>query len=143
MTGEGYGMRDEEGWAEEPGGSFVAESGIRSYEDLRVWQEGIELCEQVGGLTQSFPEAERFGLTSQLRRAAVSVPSHIAEGWGRGSKADYARFLKIARGSLFEPRTQLIVAERVDLCTSEAVRPVLDRGDHARRMLHGLIRSLG
>ncbi len=136
-------MRDEEGWAEPPDGSFIGEPGIRSFEDLRVWQEGIGLCESVYSLTRSFPEDERFGLTSQLRRAAVSVPSNIAEGWGRGSRAEYARFLKVARGSLYEVRTQLIVAERVHLCPADTTAPVLRQADQVRRMLHGLIRSLG
>ncbi|WP_349256338.1 MULTISPECIES: four helix bundle protein [Rubrivirga] len=135
-------MRDEEGWAE-PGVGRVAESGVRSYEDLRVWQEGISLCELVYGATRAFPKDERFGLTSQLCRAAVSIPSNIAEGWGRGSTQDYARFLRIARGSLYEVRTQLIVAERVGLLTAEGAAPLLQHIDHVRRMLHGLIRSLG
>lgn len=136
-------MRGEEGWAEVPDPGLVSEPGIRSYEDLRVWQEGIVLCERVYAFTATFPESERFGLTSQLRRAAVSVPSNIAEGWGRGSRAEYVRFLKIARGSLFELRTQLIVAGRVGLCEVSASAPALDCAAQVRRMLHGLIRSLG
>ena len=136
-------MGDEEGWAETPAPSFVTEPEIQSYEDLRVWQKGVVLCELVYGITRSFPGTERFGLTSQLRRAAVSVPSTIAEGWGRGSKAEYARFLKIARGSLFELRPQLIIAERIGLCPPETVATSLRTVDQIRRMLHGLVRSLG
>ena len=136
-------MRDEEGWAETPAPSFVTGPEIQSYEDLRVWQKGVVLCELVYGITRSFPGTERFGLTSQLRRAAVSVPSTIVEGWGRGSKAEYARFLKIARGSLFELRPQLIIAERIGLCPPETVATSLRTVDQIRRMLHGLVRSLG
>jgi four helix bundle protein len=140
MTGEGYGMRDE-GWGDDAvGADGVADGGIRSYEDLRVWQEGIALCETVYRLTQSFPDDERFGLTSQLRRASVSVPSNIAEGWGRGSRVDYIRFLRIARGSLYEVRTQLIISQRVGLVAD--VDPALRSADDLRRMLVGLIRSL-
>ena len=140
MTVEGYGTGDG-GWGDDSAGTEgVADGGIRSYEDLRVWQEGISLCEAVYRLTQSFPETERFGLASQLRRAAVSVPSNIAEGWGRGSRADYVRFLRIARGSLYEVRTQLIISQRVGLASdaSDALRSV----DGIRKMLVGLIRSL-
>ena len=142
MTGEGYGMGDAEGWGECDGASRIGEPGIQSYEDLRVWQEGITLCALVYAFTQAFPEEERFGLASQLRRAAVSVPSNIAEGWGRGSRADYVRFLKIARGSLFEVRTQVVISERVGLCRPDASADLLRQTDAVRRMLHGLIRSL-
>ena len=133
----------DEGWGDHSiSAEGVAESGsgIRSYEDLRVWQEGIALCETVYRLTRSFPKDERFGLTSQLRRASVSVPSNIAEGWGRGSRADYIRFLRIARGSLYEVRTQLIISQRVGL-TSDA-SDALQSIDALRKMLVGLIRSL-
>lgn len=118
-------MRDGAEWAEAAESSFVVEPGIRSYEDLRVWQEGIVLCESVHTLTRRFPDDERFGLTSQLRRAAVSVPSNIAEGWGRGSRAEYARFLRVARGSLYGVRTQLVIAERVGHCAADETAGVL------------------
>ncbi|RPI59311.1 MAG: four helix bundle protein, partial [Planctomycetaceae bacterium] len=75
---------------------------IRSYKDLQVWQKSMELAGQIYEATQKFPADERFGLTSQLRRAAVSVPSNIAEGYGRGTRKDYKRFLQVARGSLYE-----------------------------------------
>lgn len=139
-------MRDEEGWGPLPQTATVGEpgasGGIQSYEDLRVWQEGVSLCETIYALTRSFPEDERFGLTSQLRRAAVSIPSNIAEGWGRGSRQDYARFLRIARGSLFEVKTHLVIAERVGLLAPEASGEAQRHIDQIRRMLHGLIRSL-
>ena len=136
-------MGDEEGWADpSPGDDRVSEPGVQSYEDLRVWQEGITLCELVYRATHAFPDDERFGLTSQLRRAVVSVPSNVAEGWGRGSRQDYVRFLKIARGSLYEVRTQVVVSERVGFLSSDAAAPLLRHIDHLRKMLHGLIRSL-
>jgi four helix bundle protein len=85
-------------------------SKIESYRDLEVWQRAFELSLAVYDATQQMPADERFGLTSQIRRSAVSVPSNIAEGFGRGSRVDYTRFLKIARGSLYELETQLLIA---------------------------------
>jgi four helix bundle protein len=83
-------------WERRMGGS------VTSYKELRVWQEGLALSLLVYRLGAKFSKGEQFGLTSQVRRSAVSVPSNIAEGYGRGSRVEYLRFLKIARGSLFE-----------------------------------------
>ena len=139
-------MQDEEGWGTLPETAVVREpgasGGVQSVEDLRVWQEAVALCERIYAATRGFPEEERFGLTSQLRRAAVSVPSNVAEGWGRGSRQDYVRFLRIARGPLFEIKTQLVVAERVGLLAPEAPGAAQRPLDQVRRMLRGLIRSL-
>ena len=85
----------------------------RDYRDLEVWQRAMELCESVYALLRRFPAEEKYALCDQLRRAVVSIPSNIAEGNGRGSKTEYARFLAIARGSLFEVRTQLELSERL------------------------------
>lgn len=84
---------------------------IRSYRDLEVWQRAFELSREVYQVTKHFPQDERFGLTSQIRRSAVSVPSNIAEGYGRGSRIEYLRFLKISRGSLCELETQALLAD--------------------------------
>lgn len=89
---------------------------MRSHQNLRVWQTSMLLVEEVYCLTKLFPDTERFGLISQIRRAAVSVPSNIAEGAARGSLADYMRFLYIARGSLSELDTQMQLAERLGYC---------------------------
>ena len=86
---------------------------VNDYRDLDVWQMSMTLCENVYGLMRSFPPDERFALCDQLRRAVVSIPSNIAEGNGRDSKSEYARFLSIARGSLYEAQTQLELAERL------------------------------
>ena len=86
---------------------------IRGYRDLIVWQKSMELVEMVYGLMRQFPKDERFRLCDQLGRAVISVPSNIAEGNGRESKTEYARFLGIARGSLYETETQLEVAHRL------------------------------
>lgn len=85
----------------------------RNHQRLRAWQESMALVEHIYQATADFPPDERFGLVSQLRRAAVSVPSNIAEGAARGSDADFIRFLYIARGSLSEVDTQLQIAERL------------------------------
>lgn len=89
---------------------------IRKYQQLIVWQKAMLLVSEIYRLTQGFPDNEKFGLTSQLRRAAVSVPSNIAEGSGRGSDKDFCRFLYQARGSLTEIETQLLIAQQLGFC---------------------------
>jgi len=91
---------------------FKLSGAINSYRDLEVWQRAFALCDTVYKISGSWPNEERFGLTAQARRSAVSVPSNIAEGYGRGSRQDYLRFLKIARGSLFELETQLLLVDQ-------------------------------
>jgi four helix bundle protein len=81
---------------------------------LVVWQRAVELCKEIYRLTAAFPATEQFGLSSQLRRASVSVASNIAEGWGRASRGEYVQFLGHARGSLCELQTQLVVARALD-----------------------------
>jgi len=87
-------------------------SKIQSYKDLLIWQKGIEITEKVYLLTKSFPSEEIYSLTNQIKRATVSIPSNIAEGFGRNSTKSYVNFLKISRGSLYELETQLIIAEK-------------------------------
>ncbi|WP_412061899.1 four helix bundle protein [Rubrivirga sp. IMCC45206] len=115
---------------------------IRSYRDLEVWQEGIALVREVYRLTTSWPSGERFGLTSQIRRASVSVPSNIAEGWGRHKRGEFDQFLRYARGSLFEVETQLIIAEEVGLTDPDDLTPVLQRIDRLSRRITALRRTL-
>jgi four helix bundle protein len=92
--------------------------------------------------TQAFPRAEMFGLTSQLRRSAVSVASNIAEGQGRLSKGEFRQFLGQARGSLIEMETQLVISGNLGFLNSEAVAELMERSGEVSRLLHGLIRSL-
>ena len=142
MSGD-WGMGDEAwgmGGAQSDGVSEP--DGIRSYEDLRVWQAGIALAERVYRATQAFPDSERFGPTSQLRRAAVSVPSNIAEGYGRGTRLDYLRFLRIARGSLFELQTQILIARRVRFPDDKVLDETRCETDALRRQLVALIASV-
>jgi len=117
-------------------------SSIESYRDLQVWKRGVDLTERIYEVTQPFPDEERFGLISQLRRAAVSIPSNIAEGWGRMSTGEFIRFLCIARGSLTEIETQIIVAHRLGFIDDETKRRVLEETTAESKMLRALIRSL-
>jgi four helix bundle protein len=94
-----------------------------SYRDLQVWQRSVALIERVYALTRRFPDEEKFALSMQIRRAAVSVPTNIAEGYARGSKADYVRMLWIASGSLAELDTQLIVVQRLGYASTSAHLP--------------------
>jgi four helix bundle protein len=96
------------------------ESPKRPHEDLEVWRDAMKLVEQVYGFSAQFPDAERFGLTSQVRRAAVSIPSNIAEGAARRSTLEYLRFLSMARGSLSELDTQYQIAIRLGFAETPA-----------------------
>ncbi|MEX0877570.1 MAG: four helix bundle protein [Candidatus Spechtbacterales bacterium] len=87
---------------------------INSYKDLIVWQKAMDLVEEVYNITSSFPKTEVYGLTSQMRRSAVSIPSNIAEGRNRGSKKDYRRFIFMSRGSGAELQTQIEIAKRLN-----------------------------
>ncbi|AIE87864.1 hypothetical protein OP10G_4496 [Fimbriimonas ginsengisoli Gsoil 348] len=102
----------------------------------------MDLVEAVYRVTRRFPRDEQFGLTSQLRRSAVSIPANIAEGYGRGSKASLANFCRIAQGSLFELRTELEVALRTEVASAEELKPLQGMAVELSRMLDGFIRSL-
>jgi four helix bundle protein len=115
---------------------------VTSYHDLTVWQKAIDLVTECYRLTERFPRTEVYGLASQLQRAAVSVPSNIAEGAGRHHTREYVRHLGIAGGSLFEAETQIIIASRLGYVTADDTRPLLAVVAEIGRMLHGLIASL-
>jgi four helix bundle protein len=114
----------------------------RSYRDLIVWQRARELTRVSYELTQQFPDTERYGLTTQVRRAAVSVSVNIAEGWGRGTRAELRRFAAISRGSLYELEAEYDVAEDLSFLTKEALGPARKAIDEISRMLTGLRKSL-
>ncbi len=115
---------------------------IQSYQDLDVWQRGMDLATEAYNLTRAYPKAEMFGLTSQIRRAAASVPANIAEGWARGSTTEFLQFIRIAKGSLRELETHLILSQRVGLCSPGAAQPMLDTAAVLSRQLLALQRSL-
>jgi four helix bundle protein len=115
---------------------------IRDYQDLLVWQRGMDLLVACYGLSDAFPRHELFGLTAQLRRAAVSVPANIAEGHGRDHLGDYLRHLSIANASLMEVETHLQAAGRLGYVAASDVDAMLASTAELGRMLHGLRRSL-
>ena len=115
-------------------------STIKTYRDLIAWQKAMKLAEQVYRWSAHFPPDEKYGLTSQMRRAAVSIPSNIAEGYGRQSTVDYVRFLRIARGSLAELSTQIELV--VNIGIAEPDDNLHDLVSEEDRVLQGLIRSL-
>lgn len=115
---------------------------LRSYRDLIAWKKAIDLAEAAYRLTAAFPAEERFGATSQIRRAAASVAANIAEGYGRGTRVSYLSFLRIARGSLRELETHLIIAERVRLAPAGDIRRLLELCDEEARILQGLVGKL-
>ena len=110
------------------------------YRELQVWKQAMELCEEIYAIVRKFPQEERYALGDQLRRAVVSVPSNIAEGNGRDSRSEYARFLSIARGSLFEVQTQLELAVRFGFV--DAVKIPNEKIDGISKMLITMIRKL-
>ena len=115
---------------------------IRAYQDLRVWRDGMRLARRCYEVTRSFPPGEQFGLTSQIRRAASSVPANIAEGNGRSSARDYVRFLAIANGSLCELETHLMLALDVGLLSPDDARSCLALAMTTGRKLRALAASL-
>jgi len=114
---------------------------IKSYRDLIVWQKAMDLVVSVYRETASLPQSEQYGLTAQMRKCAVSVPSNVAEGWGRNATQDYLRFLRVARASLFELTTQVEICERLGFAGNR--NSITVDADEVRRVLHGLIRSIG
>ena len=115
---------------------------VNSYRELLVWQRAMGIAVDVYELTRDYPREELFGLTSQTRRAATSVPANIAEGFGRSSRASYAHFARIAQGSLKELETHLMLAERIGLAKAGASETILRECDEVGRMLRALISRL-
>jgi four helix bundle protein len=114
----------------------------KTFRDLLVWQRSMKLAEQVYAATRAFPRSEAFGLTSQVRRAAVSIPSNIAEGHGRETDKNFAQFLIQARGSLCELETQLELACALKMLVPSQSRDLLKETGEVGRMLNGLLRVL-
>ncbi len=115
---------------------------IKSYKDLSVWQKAMHLVEKCYRLTEAFPRSEEFGLKSQMRRAAVSIPSNIAEGNARRSSNDYCRFLSIALASTAELETQIELARRLNLLQQHEALQLNEQCQEVRRMLNGLRASI-
>jgi four helix bundle protein len=115
---------------------------INSYRDLRVWQDSIDLAVIVYKVSSIFPREEMYGLISQIRRAATSVPANIAEGYGRENLGNYIQFLRIAQGSLKEVETHMILSNRLEMADDSAKDDILQRCENVGKMLRALIRSL-
>jgi four helix bundle protein len=116
---------------------------IKTYRDLIVWQKSMALITEVYKLTKNFPQDEMYGLVVQMRRSSVSIPSNIAEGYGRNSTPDYIRFLKIALGSLYEVQTQLHISLNLNYIKNEIFDEQFESSREIERMLSSLIQKLG
>jgi four helix bundle protein len=114
----------------------------RSYQDLEIWKLSIGFVKQIYQLTQKFPKTDIYGLTNQIRRAAISIPSNIAEGQGRNSAREFRQFLAIALGSVAEIETQLIIAKEIAYLTQEELASLLATLDRMRKMTKGLSKSI-
>src|SRR3990167_4237956 len=115
---------------------------IKSYRDLIVWQKAIQLVTQVYRMTRTLPKEELYGLLAQIRRSAVSIPSNIAEGYGRNSTNDYLRFLQIAMGSLYELQTQLEICLNLEYLSKEEFESIDEQSREIERMLSSLIKKV-
>ncbi len=115
---------------------------IKNYRDLIAWQKAMDLVEHIYTLSATFPSEERFGLTSQIRRAAVSIPSNIAEGSSKKSTNEYVRFCNIAYGSLAEVETQISIAERLRFIDAGTANETLGQTTELAKILSGLIKAL-
>lgn len=111
---------------------------MNNFRELKVWQRAIDLATEIYSLTKGFPESEKFGLTSQLRRAAISVSSNIAEGSGRQSNPDFKKFLSYALGSLYEIESQIIIAKNLDYASTADIELIMNEVIEIQKMTHGL-----
>ncbi len=117
-------------------------TSFNDYRDLEVWRKAMQVVKDVYLLTKEFPQSELYGLTSQMRRAAVSIPANIAEGWGRRYTAEFIQFIRQANGSRTELETLLILSSEIDLCSPEAAQAILDELQVTGKQLNNLERSL-
>lgn len=115
---------------------------VESYRDLKVWQRAVAMTLAIYRVTTDFPKEECFGLTSQIRRAGVSVPSNIAEGYGRGSKGEYKQFLSMARGSNLEVQTQLFIASELGYGNPCQLKTADNLSNEVSKMLNSLLAKL-
>jgi len=115
---------------------------MKTYADLLVWQKAIELVSAVYKITHSFPKEEIYGLTSQIRRCSISIPSNIAEGYGRNSRQDFIRFLRISMGSIFELQTQIIIARNLNFIPIDDFNVLFENIREVERMLSAFMKSI-
>jgi four helix bundle protein len=115
---------------------------IQTYRDLVVWQESMDLIVTIYKMTAGFPKDELYGLTSQTRRSAVSIAANIAEGYGRTHRKEYLNHLSMAKGSLLELETHLLIANRINYISKENLIPIWEQTQKVGKLLSGLLRSL-
>lgn len=115
---------------------------IKTYKDLIAWQKSIQLVTDIYALTRTFPENEKFGLATQLNRAAVSVPSNIAEGWGRETSKNFVQFLRNSRGSVMEIQTQLIIAKNLGYIHSDKYELLAEKSEEVGKIIQSLIKGI-
>jgi four helix bundle protein len=118
------------------------EKEIKSFRDLIIWQRGINLVKEVYEETRNFPKQELYGLTSQIRRSAISIPSNVSEGHTRQHRAEFRQFLSMALGSLAELETQIIISRELNYISSEKSEKVIDQIDSLGKMIRGLMKKL-
>ena len=115
---------------------------MHRFEELKIWQKAMDVTESCYRMTDNFPIEEKYGLTSQIRRSSVSIPSNIAEGAGRNTKGEFRQFLGIANGSSYELLTQLYLSKRLDLITKEKVEPIINEVIEVTKMNYSLQKTL-
>ncbi|MBY0476950.1 MAG: four helix bundle protein [Chitinophagaceae bacterium] len=115
---------------------------MKNFKDLKIWQKGMDIAISCFQLTESFPSTEKFGISSQINRAGVSIPSNIAEGSSRTSEKDYGRFIEISLGSSFELETQLLIAQRLKFGDDRKVADLITNVSEEQKMLAGFLKSL-
>lgn len=115
---------------------------MRDFRKLNVWIQGIEIVTQIYKLSEQLPDTEKFGLKSQIQRAAVSIPSHIAEGASRNSEVEFKRFLEIAIGSSFELETQLLIIENLTMINSDVLKDIFILISSEQKMINSLISKI-
>jgi four helix bundle protein len=115
---------------------------IKTYRDLIIWQKSLALVTEIYKITKLFPKDETYGLTAQMRRCAVSIPSNIAEGYGRNSSSDYVRFLRIAMGSLYELQTQLEISLNLKYLKADDFKKFYESSREVERMISSMIRKI-
>lgn len=115
---------------------------IKHFKELKVWQKGIEIVKDIYEITKCFPKEEVYGLTTQMRRCAISVPSNIAEGFRRYHAKEYKQFLYIALGSIAELETQIVIAKEIGLIEDSTLNSVNEKLDHTSKILSSLISKL-
>jgi four helix bundle protein len=118
------------------------EKKTSTYKDLIVWQKSIQLITDIYALTKTFPMDERFGIVSQINRAVISIPSNIAEGWGRELSKNYLQFLRISRGSLMETETLILIAKNLDYINEKDFYQINEKIEEVGKILQGLIKSI-